>query len=110
MESPSYVSLSWLSLYMLLIRWDQWGPDPPLTAVGIDQARALKAAWEAEIEAGIPLPQALYASPFTRVAETLRLSIGEIMVEGMGLRPMVLEGLRFVLLLVVMGEMLMRLG
>ncbi|KAH7912935.1 histidine phosphatase superfamily, partial [Hygrophoropsis aurantiaca] len=47
-----------------------WGPDPELTELGKEQARAAHAAWAAELPFKIPLPEALYCSPLTRAIRT----------------------------------------
>lgn len=48
-----------------------WGPDPFLTPLGVQQAKDNHTAWKKQIEKGAPIPDAFYASPFTRSIETL---------------------------------------
>jgi len=47
-----------------------WGPDPELTALGIEQAEDAHRAWKTELEYGIPLPEKLYCSPLSRAIKT----------------------------------------
>ena len=47
-----------------------WGPDPELTQVGIDQAIAAREAWKREHAFTIPIPQKHYASPLQRALQT----------------------------------------
>lgn len=57
-----------------------WGPDPELTPLGEDQARAINDAWKqqlVEANAGkdaAPLPTKLFSSPMKRSSRTLQLS------------------------------------
>lgn len=75
----------------------QWGPDPDLTAIGVAQAEAVNLAWKKELAAGAPVPEVLYSSPFSRVLSTLRIAMEDILLdEPVGMRPLVLEGLRCV--------------
>ncbi|KAL1706571.1 histidine phosphatase superfamily [Schizophyllum commune] len=69
-----------------------WGPDPELTSLGKDQARDVNAMWTQEIQAGMPLPDFLYSSPFTRALDTLRITFGDFL--GQTPRPLVLENCR----------------
>lgn len=45
--------------------------DPELTELGIQQAKNNNIGWKEQIAKGIPLPQALYVSPFTRCLDTM---------------------------------------
>lgn len=47
-----------------------WGPDPPLTPLGIEQALSARSSWREEIPFGIPLPDACYVSPLQRALQT----------------------------------------
>ncbi|KAG8820999.1 hypothetical protein FRC19_008317 [Serendipita sp. 401] len=47
-----------------------WGPDPDLTPLGIEQATSINKMWRGELSQGIPLPQAMYTSPFRRAINT----------------------------------------
>ncbi|KAF5334281.1 hypothetical protein D9758_015537 [Tetrapyrgos nigripes] len=49
-----------------------WGPDPELTALGEEQARAASNAWRAELSYNIPVPnrEARLCSPMTRAVKT----------------------------------------
>ncbi|KAL1690912.1 histidine phosphatase superfamily [Schizophyllum commune] len=69
-----------------------WGPDPELTPLGKDQARDVNAMWKQEIQGGMPLPDFLYSSPFTRALDTLRITLGDFL--GLTPRPLVLENCR----------------
>ncbi|CAO1636832.1 unnamed protein product [Parajaminaea phylloscopi] len=57
-----------------------WGPDPELTPLGEDQARAINATWKQQLgraSQGLdaaPLPTKLFSSPFKRSSKTLQLS------------------------------------
>ena len=53
-----------------------WGPDPELTPVGEEQAKSAKDAWVRERQAGIPLPEAMYCSPFRRAIRTCHITFG----------------------------------
>ena len=53
-----------------------WGPDPELTPVGEGQAQSAKDAWVREKQAGIPLPEAMYCSPFRRAIRTCHITFG----------------------------------
>ncbi|KAL1683075.1 histidine phosphatase superfamily, partial [Schizophyllum commune] len=66
-----------------------WGPDPELTPLGKDQARDVNAMWKQEIQGGMPLPDFLYSSPFTRALDTLRITFGDFL--GQTPKPLVLE-------------------
>jgi hypothetical protein len=51
----------------------------------------LNEAWLANLSAGCPKPEEWYVSPFTRTADTMRLSFGDVL--G-GKTPVFVEGLR----------------
>lgn len=48
-----------------------YGPDPELTAVGIEQAKANHRAWKRQIILGAPVPDVFYSSPLQRSCFTL---------------------------------------
>ncbi|KAK1219975.1 putative phosphoglycerate mutase pmu1 [Marasmius sp. AFHP31] len=70
-----------------------WGPDAELTPTGIEQARAVNAAWNAELKFNIPLPRKRYSSPMTRALSTYVLTFDGIDSPECD-RPLVLENLR----------------
>ncbi|KDE09689.1 hypothetical protein MVLG_00093 [Microbotryum lychnidis-dioicae p1A1 Lamole] len=70
-----------------------WGPDPPLTPLGRQQAEDINTAWKRQVAEGVPLPERLYSSPFTRAADTLRNTWHDILLNK-GLKPLILERLR----------------
>ncbi|KAA8899194.1 hypothetical protein TRICI_006363 [Trichomonascus ciferrii] len=45
--------------------------DPELTSLGVQQGKNNNAGWKEQIKKGIPLPQSLYVSPFTRCLDTM---------------------------------------
>ncbi len=47
-----------------------WGPDALLTPTGKAQALDARAAWEAELEFGVPTPHKFYSSPLRRALDT----------------------------------------
>jgi bisphosphoglycerate-dependent phosphoglycerate mutase len=47
-----------------------WGPDPDLTALGIEQAEAANAMWREHTKLGLPTPDVIYTSPFRRSIKT----------------------------------------
>ena len=53
-----------------------WGPDPLLTALGIQQADAARTAWVGEMLKGVPTPQRSYASPLHRALSTWQITFG----------------------------------
>ncbi|KLT44325.1 phosphoglycerate mutase-like protein [Cutaneotrichosporon oleaginosum] len=67
-----------------------WGPDPPLTPLGREQARRARDGWKAQMADGVPLPQVLYSSPLSRAAETLRITWADILLHK-GFMPVVME-------------------
>ncbi|KAH8080188.1 histidine phosphatase superfamily [Filobasidium floriforme] len=68
-----------------------WGPDAELTPLGQQQAITLHEAWKSNLAAGCPKPEKWLCSPFTRTADTMRLSFGEVL---KGEKPVFVEGLR----------------
>ncbi|PIL22808.1 hypothetical protein GSI_15503 [Ganoderma sinense ZZ0214-1] len=72
-----------------------WGPDPELTEVGIQQAKAAREAWKTEHAHGIPLPEKHYGSPFQRALRTFQETFeGADFLEGKPLSITILENLR----------------
>jgi broad specificity phosphatase PhoE len=82
-----------------------WGPDPPLTALGEGQARAVRDALQASQQSSdpAPLPTALFASPLQRSAYTAALAYaGTLLAEdgswnakcALASPPTIMEGLR----------------
>lgn len=69
-----------------------WGPDPELTALGKDQAKAAHDAWKQERKFDIPLPGKLYCSPLTRAIHTNKITFDSIIPESQ--RTMIIENLR----------------
>ncbi|ODO04556.1 hypothetical protein I350_05160 [Cryptococcus amylolentus CBS 6273] len=70
-----------------------WGPDPPLTPLGIQQAQSIYAAWSREVKQGAPVgagQMKWLVSPLVRTNQTLEASWGEL-VEG---KPEAWEDLR----------------
>ena len=53
-----------------------WGPDPLLTALGVQQAESARTAWIAEIPAHMPTPERCYASPLHRALSTWQITFG----------------------------------
>ncbi|BEI85008.1 hypothetical protein CcaverHIS002_0504090 [Cutaneotrichosporon cavernicola] len=48
-----------------------WGPDPELTDLGHEQARAVRRAWGREVDAGAPIDEMTwFVSPLTRTCQT----------------------------------------
>ncbi|GAA6010130.1 hypothetical protein JCM11491_005353 [Sporobolomyces phaffii] len=74
-----------------------WGPDPELTPLGREQARAVNAAWKKEIQAGVPLPSNLYSSPLSRAASTLEITWKDLLIDSGQARPLFFEHLREVI-------------
>ena len=56
--------------------------DPKLTELGIEQARVVHRAWNAEIMDGIPLPESIYSSPFSRALHTTLITFGGILINA----------------------------
>ncbi|KAG1801943.1 histidine phosphatase superfamily [Suillus subaureus] len=69
-----------------------WGPDPELTTLGKDQAKAVHDAWKQERKFGIPIPEKLYCSPLTRAIHTNKISFDSIIPQSQ--RTMIIENLR----------------
>lgn len=60
-----------------------WGPDPALTTLGQNQAKAINRCWLQEAPFGPPITKEemrWFVSPFTRAAETMEYSWGELLV------------------------------
>lgn len=60
-----------------------WGPDPALTTLGQNQAKAINKCWQQEVPFGPPITKdemRWFVSPFTRAAETMEYSWGELLV------------------------------
>ncbi|KAK4055276.1 putative phosphoglycerate mutase pmu1 [Microbotryomycetes sp. JL201] len=72
----------------------RWGPDPELTPLGIEQAKANNQAWKQRIQQGAPLPERIYSSPLSRSARTLELTWHDILIDKRGVKPLVKERLR----------------
>ena len=53
-----------------------WGPDPLLTALGVQQAETARTAWIGEIPKDMPTPQRCYASPLHRALSTWQITFG----------------------------------
>ncbi|KAI0067864.1 phosphoglycerate mutase-like protein [Artomyces pyxidatus] len=70
-----------------------WGPDPPLTPLGEDQARRANAAWKTEISNGIPVPQRFYCSPMKRALRTHELTFDGVFTEPRP-TPVIVENCR----------------
>jgi hypothetical protein len=73
-----------------------WGPDPDLTPVGEGQAQSAKDAWMRERHEGIPLPEAMYCSPFRRAIRTCLITFGGWLLQDVhgsanGARPIIVE-------------------
>lgn len=72
-----------------------WGPDPPLTPLGEDQARAARLAWLEEVPRGLPAPERCFASPLRRALSTWTLTFqGDEILAGTSRRVTILEDLR----------------
>ena len=74
-----------------------WGPDPELTALGEEQAQSAKDAWIREKQEGIPLPEAMYCSPFRRAIRTCHITFGgwflprDVHGSTNGIHPIIIE-------------------
>lgn len=74
---------------------DSQGPDALLTPKGIQQALVANAAWKAQIDASVPLPQTFLSSPLSRAASTLNLTWSDIAIQiSPFVKPIFVEGLR----------------
>ncbi|KAG2361454.1 histidine phosphatase superfamily [Suillus spraguei] len=69
-----------------------WGPDPELTTLGKEQAKAAHDAWKQECKFNIPIPGKLYCSPLTRAIHTNKITFDSIIPESQ--RTMIIENLR----------------
>lgn len=69
-----------------------WGPDPELTMLGKDQAKAAHDAWKQERKFDIPIPGKLYCSPLTRAIHTNKITFDSIIPQSQ--RTMIIEDLR----------------
>ncbi|KAG1892048.1 histidine phosphatase superfamily [Suillus subluteus] len=69
-----------------------WGPDPELTTLGKDQAKAAHNAWKQERKFDIPIPGKLYCSPLTRAIHTNKITFDSIIPQSQ--RTMIIENLR----------------
>jgi len=67
-----------------------WGPDPALTPKGISEAKIVNAAWKKELPDGMPMPDRWFSSPFSRSANTLKITFEDIAQP----KPVILENLR----------------
>lgn len=78
-----------------------WGPDPELTPLGEEQAQGAKDAWMRERQAGIPLPEAMYCSPFRRAIRTCHITFGgwflpqDVHGNANGMHPIIFEVVSF---------------
>ncbi|KAF8523171.1 hypothetical protein BU17DRAFT_44214, partial [Hysterangium stoloniferum] len=64
---------------------------------GSKTSKAVNRAWKEQVKNGMPLPESLYSSPFTRAAHTALLTFDEILInveEAFQKRPVVKEKLR----------------
>jgi broad specificity phosphatase PhoE len=68
------------------------GPDALLTSKGIQQALLVNAAWKAQSNVLIPLPQKFLSSPLSRAASTLNLTWSDITFSFA--KPIFMENLR----------------
>lgn len=73
-----------------------WGPDPLLTPLGEEQAKANNVGWKRELKAGVPLPQQLYSSPMRRSASTLEITWRDILLNKK-VKPIIKEAYREVI-------------
>jgi len=66
-----------------------WGPDPQLTALGMQQAEVYNTRWKALLQQNaVTLPQSYYSSPLLRAAHTLHIIYQDI---SESFRPKILE-------------------
>ncbi|KAF5368829.1 hypothetical protein D9758_003031 [Tetrapyrgos nigripes] len=86
----------WYGHWAKLERDDKlvWGPDAPLTPLGKDQAKDVRAVWEAEIPFGIFLPQSHYCSPMTRALQTCLITFDGISITEKTEPPVIFEDCR----------------
>ncbi|KIM58756.1 hypothetical protein SCLCIDRAFT_16671 [Scleroderma citrinum Foug A] len=59
-----------------------WGSDPALTPKGEGQADEAHAAWQEELQFGLPLPDKLYCSPLTRAIRTNQRTFSGLLPAG----------------------------
>lgn len=74
-----------------------WAPDPYLNKIGYGQAEYMHELVDKEVkEFGMPLPDKIYVSPFTRSCETLKTTMKGVCLneEGTGMKPTIVENLR----------------
>ncbi|KAG9002664.1 hypothetical protein FRB94_003699 [Tulasnella sp. JGI-2019a] len=69
-----------------------WGPDAELTDAGVQQAKKTSDLWKGEFAEGMPLPTQLLCSPFTRTADTCKITFGDMMIGPGKVRPLIIEG------------------
>ncbi|KAF8579078.1 phosphoglycerate mutase [Ramaria rubella] len=89
-------------LHMATLNGDEnmtWGPDPKLTELGLQQAKAVNKLWHTEIAYDIPLPESLYSSPFSRAVHTALITFDGILLDAVDSkrsqkRPLIKEKLR----------------
>ncbi|THV00747.1 phosphoglycerate mutase [Dendrothele bispora CBS 962.96] len=86
----------WYGHWSKLERDDElvWGPDAPLTQLGKDQAKQVRAVWEAEIPFNIFLPESHYCSPMTRALQTCLITFDSISLTKNSKPPVILEDCR----------------
>ncbi|KAJ5306084.1 hypothetical protein PENANT_c024G05074 [Penicillium antarcticum] len=80
-----------------LLDGDEYGSwvDAHLTEKGIDQAKTAHAAWEEQIEKGVPAPQSYYVSPLNRCLATAQVTFAGLPMSGTEpFKPIVKELLR----------------
>lgn len=68
--------------------------DPELTSRGLSQAELVNKYWkdEEERQAGLPEPEVLYSSPFTRALDTCKISFADVLSRGQ--KTLVVENIR----------------
>jgi broad specificity phosphatase PhoE len=77
-----------------LLDGDEYGSwvDARLTEKGIDQAKTAHAAWEEQIQKGVPVPQSFYVSPLNRCLATANVTFGGLSIPGIEpFKPVVKE-------------------
>ncbi|KAK7433653.1 putative phosphoglycerate mutase pmu1 [Stygiomarasmius scandens] len=86
----------WYGHWSKLERDDEliWGPDAPLTPLGKDQAKQVRAAWQQELPFNIFLPETHYCSPMTRAMQTCLITFEGLSLTENLARPIVLEDCR----------------
>lgn len=68
-----------------------FAPDPPLSEKGEGDADRIAAAWRAEHDAGLAIPESFYASPMQRACQTLQRTWRELVPD---VSALIIEGLR----------------